>query len=466
MLDNFFNGIQGMVFKVAVALLVGFIGGRFSKKIGLPNVTGYIIFGLFLGPSLGFIIDLFRAPKSNYLYTIKDFLGNNEFKPLISAADSSKLSFISEIALAFIAFSIGVEFSAKSIKKMGKSVLNVALLEVLFALIGVFVLTLFIPKPSIMKNGYQPFSIENISLSLLLASLSSSTAPAATLLVMKQYRAYGPVTKTVLPVTAIDDIIGIIAFGIISSVVQIIMPLNQNADISKGYMIAKPFIEIVVSLSLGAGLGYILKLYFRKTKKDKDETQAVAIAMIIISLAISYFFNSQFKNSKYGFTISPLLANMMLGAIIANFVKKPKLLFESVNNFTTPFFILFFTLAGASLNLNIVKSSGIILLITMLYILGRGFGKYFGCFLGASASKSPATVRKYAGFALFPQGGVSIGLVLLVKQVVNQNMSDLISTIILLSVLVFEITGPLFAKLAIKKAGEINGLDRLDYYAK
>ncbi len=464
MLDTFFNGIQGMVFKVAVALLVGFIGGRIAKKIGLPSVTGYIIAGLFLGPSLGFIIDILNNSKENYFFNLNDFISSYQFSPFISAKDSTNLAFISEIALAFIAFSIGVEFSAKSIKKMGKSVLNIAILEVLFALIGVFLLTLFIPKPSIMGGGYKPFGLENIALSLLLASLSASTAPAATLLVMRQYRAYGPLTKTVLPVTAIDDIIGIIAFGIIASVVQIIMPSKASVDTSKVYMIFKPFLEIIVSLALGAGLGYILKLYFKKTKKDKEETQAIAIAMIIISLAISYYFNAVFKDHKYGFTISPLLTNMMLGAIIANFVKKPKLLFDSVNNFTTPFFILFFTLAGASLDLNIVKSSSIILVITILYMLGRGLGKYFGCFSGASIAKAPKTVRKYAGFALFPQGGVSIGLVLIVKSVVKVELSDIVATIILLSVLVFEITGPLFAKLAIKKANEINGLDRLDSF--
>lgn len=444
--------------KIIIALFVGFIGGRVSKKFGLPNVTGYIIFGLFLGPSLPFIIRELSPGSTGMVEMLKPthrYAGG-----LISSFDSSALSFISEIALAFIAFSIGVEFKITNLKKMGKTVFSVASFEVLFAVLAVFLITLFIPKPSsIMPDGYNPFTSENILMALLLSALSASTAPAATLLVMKQYRAYGPVTKTVLPVTAIDDIFGIIIFGLFTSITQFIKPSNI-VGAPKWFLVIRPFIEIILSLGLGTVIGLGLRYLYRKVRKDKDETQVVALSAVLGTLAIVYIFNSLFADATYRLQLSPLLSIMMVGAFVANTLHKPGKLFESVNNFVTPFFVLFFTLAGASLNLNIIKSSALILIVTVFYIIARGGGKYVGTVVGASIVKAHKNIKRYAGFALLPQGGVSIGLVLILKKDFPGELSNIIQTIILLSILFFEISGPLFAKLAIFRSSEQNGLDK------
>ena len=182
-----------LILKVAIILVVGFIGGKVAEKYKLPSVSGYLVFGLFLGPSIGLI-----------------FKG---FEGVITAQDQDSLKFISEIALSFIAFSIGSEFNLKRLLSYGKNVTSITNHEVLFAVVLVFLTLFFIPKPAPIMNGYEPFSRNNIAIGLILASMSAATAPAATLMVMRQYRAYGPVTKTILPVVAMDDIHGIVIFG-------------------------------------------------------------------------------------------------------------------------------------------------------------------------------------------------------------------------------------------------------------
>ncbi|MDY0115765.1 MAG: cation:proton antiporter, partial [Acholeplasmatales bacterium] len=217
-----------LLLKVSIVLIVGFIGGKLARRLKLPDVSGYLVLGIILGPSLGFIF--------------KDFSG------VITNTDQEKLKFIGEIALAFIAFSIGSEFNFKVMKKIGKKINTIAVFEVLVAVLSVFVVLFFIPKPAPIMNGYQPFSKNNLAFGLILASMSAATAPAATLMVMRQYRSYGPVTKTVLPVTALDDIYGIVVFGFAISIAQMLVsPSNAKLVL----VIFKPFIEVFGSLLLG-----------------------------------------------------------------------------------------------------------------------------------------------------------------------------------------------------------------------
>src|SRR5690554_4318860 len=221
--------MEELIFKVAIVLIIGFIGGKVAERFKLPSVSGYLIFGLFLGPSLGLI-----------------FTG---FDGFITASDQSSLKFISEIALAFIAFSIGSEFRLKNLKKQGKEVTTIANYEVIGAVIVVFLALFFIPKPEpIMIGGYNPFSKGNIAFGLVLASMSAATAPAATLIVMREYHAYGPVTKTILPVVALDDIHGIIIFGFAISVAKMLVAPGTSG---LAFSIAKPFIEVFSSILVG-----------------------------------------------------------------------------------------------------------------------------------------------------------------------------------------------------------------------
>lgn len=425
-----------LILKVAIVLLVGFIGGKVAKLLKLPEVSGYLVFGLLLGPSLMLIF------------------GGGE--GLITSKDQESLKFISEIALAFIAFSIGSEFNLKQMKKMGKKVNTITMFEVLFAVLSVFMILFFIPKPAPIMDGYQPFSKGNIAFGMILASMSAATAPAATLMVMRQYRAYGPVTKTVLPVTALDDIYGIVVFGFFISIAQMLV---STTAMPLWLTITKPFIEVFGSLLIGGIIGFLLSKVVVKFDKVRDDMQVISIIAILLGVGVSVLLNNYFQ--AYNLGISSLLINIMIGTMVANMVKKPSNTFDSVNDFTTPFYVIFFTLAGASFNLGIIKNSILISVLAVAYIFARAFGKLSGAYVGARVAKADKNVRKYLGLALLPQGGVSLGLLV----IVNRQMMEfypLISTIIMLSILVYETTGPIFAKIAISKAGEINGLDRLD----
>lgn len=426
-----------LLFKISIVLAVGFIGALLARKFKLPNVSGYLVLGLLLGPSMALIFP--------------------NFPGIITLAENESLSFISEIALAFIAFSIGSEFAIKAIKKMGKSVIILTTFEVIGAVFMVFLLLFFLPKPSMITSGYNPFSKENIAFGLILASMSVATAPAATIMVIRQYRAFGPVTKTILPITALDDIYGIVVFGFFISIAQILVP--QGVVQSTALMFAKPFIEVFGSIIAGGLIGFVLSKLANKFDKIRDDMQVLALLSVLFSIGLSSIVNHYLHD--YGIAFSQLLMNIMIGSMLANVAKTPQRTFSAINDFATPFYIMFFTLAGASLDLAILKADSLILWIALVYIIARGSGKILGITVGAMVAKSSKTIRKYLGIALLPQGGVSIGLLVIVSSQMK-GFYPVISTIIMLSILVYETLGPVFAKFAISKAGEINGLDRLD----
>lgn len=390
-----------VLLKIGVVLVVGLIGGKVARIFKLPNVSGYLVAGLFLGPS---------------------------FFEYISAADAESLSVISEVALAIIAFSIGSEFVLKDMRKLGKSIVIITLLEVIGAIAVVFGLMYFVFK--------QPFAF-----SIVIASMSAATAPAATLMVIRQYRADGPLTRTILPVVALDDVFGIMAFGIAMSLARLSV---GGSDSTLLQMLWVPIFEIVGSLGLGAILGFILAWVSHKAG-DRDELQGIALAAIALATGLSTVLG-----------MSPLLTNIVMGTVVVNVMRHSTRVFSAVNDFASPVYILFFTLAGASLDLRILMSVGV---MGICYIIARALGKGIGAYAGAKYVGAPDTVRKYLGLGLLPQGGISIGLSVLVRQLLPQYAVS-ITTIIMFSVLVYETTGPIFAKIAISKAGEIGGMDR------
>lgn len=433
--------INTIILKLGVVLFIGFVGSLIARKLKLPNVSGFLVLGLLLGPSLGLI-----------------FKGYGGF---ITKTENEQLNFISQIALAFIAFSIGSEFSRKTIKKVGKPILVMTITEVVGAVVIVFSALFFIPKPStIMSGGYDPFTNANLAFGLILASMSAATAPAATLMVIRQYRSYGPVTKAILPITALDDIFGIIVFGFFLSFAQILLPQGELPPL--WLLITKPFIEVFGSILIGIIVGTLLSLVVNKFEKIRDDLQVLSLLAIFLVIGINSLLN--YYLSPYGISFSQLLSNIMVGSMIANIAKRPEKAFAAMNDFATPFYVMFFTLAGAGLNLGILGSDPLLVLIAGVYIIARAGGKILGIFVGAKIMKQPPPVKKYLGIALLPQGGVSIGLL----TVVFVSLSPLypaISTIIMLSVLVYETFGPVFAKIAITKAGEVGGLDRLGEFS-
>jgi Kef-type K+ transport system membrane component KefB len=429
--------VYTLIFKISIVLLVGFIGALLARTFKLPNVSGYLVLGLLLGPSMGLI-----------------FKGYPGF---LTIEENNSLEFIGEIALAFIAFSIGSEFAIKAIKKMGRSVIILTTTEVIGAVVVVFLAMLFLPKPVDIVSSYLPFANRNIAFGLILASMSAATAPAATLMVIRQYRAYGPVTKAILPITALDDIYGIITFGFFISIAQILVP--QGANQPAWLMFSKPFIEVFGSVFYGLLIGTIISKAANKFDKNRDDMQVIALMAVLFIIGSVTMLNHYLH--PYGIGFSQLLANIMVGSTIANLAKQPQRSFTAINDFATPFYVMFFTLAGASLDLAVLKQDTLIIWISLVYILARGSGKILGIMVGAYIVDSPKTVKKYLGIALLPQGGVSLGLLVIVQAQMRPYYPT-ISTIIMLSILVYETFGPVFAKFSISKAGEVNGLDRLD----
>lgn len=388
-----------LLFKLSIIILVGIVGGRVANFFKLPNVSGYIVAGLIIGPS---------------------------FINLVKTQDVDSLSMINEMALAAIAFAIGNEFLLKDMKKVGKSVLLITVAEVIGAVVIVFLVMFFIFK--------QP-----LEFSLVIASMSAATAPAGIVMVIRELRANGPLTKTILPIVAIDDALGIMVFGVSLSLAKM---FSGVAEFSAIQIVINPLKEIIFSLLFGFVIGLIMTMLVKKAK-NKEELLSITIAFILLGAGGANALN-----------ISPLLTCMTMGGTLVNLKPNSSRVFNSINEFTPPINILFFTIAGASLNIKVLSSVG---LLGIGYIFARAAGKYIGATLGAKAVGAEENIVKYLGMSLLTQGGISIGLSMIVRKELP-HLSDAIITVILFSVLVYEIVGPILAKIAITKAGEVDGM--------
>ncbi len=379
---------------LALMIFTGMAFGRLVKLIKLPNVTGYLLAGLLLGPSILGIIN-------------EDFLKST--------------SIISDTALGFIAFSIGNEFKISYFKRVGATPIVIATLESLFAVVFVVIALIIAGQPV-------PFA-------LVLGSIAAATAPAATIMVIKQYKARGPVTETLLSVVAIDDATALIMYSISIAAATAISGGSTNAS----SLILKPVIEIGGALVAGALLGFIFLLPLKTFKKDGNR----------LSLEIAFLFMGLGLSALCGF--SSLLLSMAMGAVIANFSPDVNHLMKLSDKITPPIFMLFFVSSGAELKLSVLPSVGV---VGIIYIIVRVIGKIFGASLGAIVCKADKNIRKYLGPALVPQAGVAIGLSLAASNVVPQYATQ-IRTVILCGTLVYELVGPAIAKTSLKKAGEI-----------
>ncbi len=379
---------------LAIMIFAGMFCGRMAKHIRLPNVTGYLVAGLLIGPSV------FGVLSANFLDTI---------------------NIISTVALGFIAFSIGNEFKITYFKRVGVAPIVIACMESLFAVVFV-VLGLII-------------SGQNVSFSLVLGAIAAATAPAATIMVIKQYRAKGPVTETLLSVVAIDDATALILFSLAVAVAQAL----SNGAASLGASLLSPLKEIGGALVVGAALGFVFLLPLRFFKKAGNRLSLIA-AFIFLGLGISEWLG-----------LSDLLLCMAMGAVVANFSADVDSIMDLCDGVTPPIFMLFFVASGADLQLSVLPTVG---LIGVVYIVLRVAGKYFGAAIGAAMCKCEGAVRKYLGPCLLPQAGVAIGLSLAAGQVVPEHAPQ-IRAVILCGTLIYELVGPAVTKLSLKKAGEI-----------
>lgn len=386
---------MSILWYIALMLFGGLLFGRLAKLVKLPNVTGYLIAGLILGP---FVLRLLPLG-------IVDEMG-----------------VIADVALGFIAFSVGSEFKLSYIKRVGMMPIVIACLEALGATVLV--------TGSMLAFGQPP------AFSIMMGAIAAATAPAATIMVIRQYKAKGPMTETLLTVVALDDAAALMLFGIASAIAQQMTSGGGNVLAS----ILQPFYEIFGSLILGAVLGAVFTFPLRFFKKQGNRL-CIIIAMVFLAVSLATLLE-----------LSSLLVCMAMGCLFVNLSSQSEHVMSITDNFTPPILMLFFVLSGAELDITVLPAIG---LVGILYVVTRVIGKLFGAFVGAKIMKAPAVVSKYLGFALIPQAGVAIGLSLLAGGIVPEYAQQ-IRAIILCGTLIYEMIGPVITKISLKKAGEID----------
>lgn len=424
---------------VAILFCVALLSTRIMRIVRLPNVTGYLITGILIGP---FIFGLLFNNLS--FVDIKDGL-------IFQYVET--IGWISTVALGFIAFNIGTSFKASMIKTLGKRIVIITILEALGASIVVIIALL-------IAHFIAPQYV-SIEVVLILSAIASATAPAATLMVIKQYNARGPLVNTLLPVVALDDAAALILFSLLF---QLSVALSGGGQINFYNVIVKPLIEISLSLVIGTAVGFLIS-WMNRFFKSRNNRLAWNIFSVFAALGFYYLFKAPFMGE---FELSSLLICMMIGAIYANFVNDSYRTLDVMDHFTSPLYMMFFIVSGASLDLSIFfnKDGLIVLFIALIYVIARVVGKWTGAFVGSTIARCEPQVKKYLGFALVPQAGVAIGLATTANALFSAIPSmaragSLIMAIVLTSTLVYELVGPMVAKFALNKAGEIPKVEKV-----
>lgn len=381
---------------IGIMLAAALAAGKIVKKLKLPNVTGYLVIGLLIGPNCLSILS-------------EELLAN--------------MSLVTELALGCIAFSIGAEFRISFLKKVGKAPIVIGVLEGLGAVAVVDTLML--------AMGY------DVTFALAMGAIASATAAASTLMIVKQYKAKGPVTSTLLPVVALDDAVALMAFGISMAVANVV---SSHGEAPLGKLLLAPVIELLGGLLFGAVLGVIM-VYLVKFYTGRGNRLAITLLMICLCVGVS---------DMVGF--SPLLACMMLSMVFVNLSRYREKIYEPLDRITPPVYMMFFIISGASLDVTIIASVGV---VGVIYVVGRVVGKALGAALGAKISKAPKVVSKWLGLTLVPQEGVAIGLATSAADALPEYGAR-IQTIVLCGVVIYELVGPIITKAVLKKAGEIS----------
>ena len=430
-----------ILFTLSVALFAGLLLSRLAKICNLPAVTAYLIAGVLIGP---FVLGAFGVEGLGFTGEV---------------IHTEKFKIISDVALGFIAFSIGNEFRMKDLKQFGKTATIIGILQAVFTTVVVDIA--LISLHFIMPNKFP------IEAAIILGAVASATAPAATLMVVKQYKAHGPVTKTLLPVVALDDAVGLVLFAISFGVAKSIATIGDGLNPWQIVIstIVEPILEVILSIGLGALVGLIFT-FIERFFHSRSKRLAVSVAFVLLTVAISMVkFSIPFGNSGVSMHVgfSSLLACMMLGTIFCNICDFSAELMDRLDRWTAPIYVLFFVISGAELNLgvfNIFKPGNwVFIVIGIVYIAFRCLGKYFGANISATISKAEPNVKKYLGITLFPQAGVALGMANMVAsetEIFTNNTPLIVLNIILFSVLIYEIVGPFLTKISLQKAGEID----------
>lgn len=403
---------------VSVALLAGLIMTRFFKPLKLPSVTAYLIAGVLVGP-----------------YCLGRLgVGGVGFS---SMHDVESLALISEVALGFIAFSIGNEFRLEDLKKTGKQALVIGVVQALAAtlLVDLALLTVHLLMPDKLT----------LSQVITLGAIATATAPAATLMVVRQYKAKGPLTKLLLPIVALDDAVGLIVFAVSFGIAKTLV--SGSVDLVS--IIVNPLIEIACSLILGAIMGWVLT-QLEKFFNSNTNRLNLTIGAVFLTASLSML---KFEIGSVHIQFSSLLVCMMLGTVFCNTCPLSHDLMEASDKWTSPLFALFFVISGAELELSVFTDLAIVI-IGIIYILSRCLGKYTGTLVSAKITKCSPQICKYLGITLFPQAGVALGMCATAMQLGPDG--NLIRNITLFAVLIYEIVGPLLTRMSLQAAGEIH----------
>ncbi|MBE6573346.1 MAG: sodium:proton antiporter [Ruminococcaceae bacterium] len=403
---------------IGVAIIAGLLLSRLAKILKLPAVTAYLVAGILIGP---FCIGLLEFPGLGF-HSLEQVEGFKIF---------------SEVALGFIAFTIGNEFRVSQLKAIGKQATVIAILQALTA-------TILVDAALIGLHFLMPETL-TLPVAVVLGAIATATAPAATLMVVRQYKAKGKLTDILLPVVALDDAVGLIVFAVSFGVAKAM----QNGQFDLISIIVNPLLEIVFSLVLGFIMGALFT-FLERFFSSNSKRLTIAITFVLLTVGLSMV-KLEFGSVHIGF--SSLLVCMMLGTVFCNLCDFSEDMMERADKWTAPLFVLFFVLNGAELDLSVFANWSIVI-VGIVYIVFRSLGKYFGAYGAAKLMKCDESIVKYLGITLLPQAGVAIGMSLTAANELGET-GALIRNICLFAVLVYELFGPMLTKIALIKAGDI-----------
>ena len=410
--------MEQMLICLSIALIAGLLMSRLAKAVNLPAVTSYLVAGLLLGPFV-----LGRLGLSG--------LGIG----FGSLEQVEGYGVVTQVALGFIAFVIGNEFRLSSLRSMGQQAITVGIAQAVIttALVDVALVGVHLLFPQVLS----------LASAITLGSIAAATAPAATLMVVKQYKAKGPLTHLLLMVVAIDDVVGLVLFSASYGVANAL----EQGHMDLLSVVVEPLMEILLSLLLGAVAGYLLNLlevYFH----SRSKRMSLSVAFVLLTVGVSML-EVEVGGVRCGFSL--LLVCMMTGTVFCNVCPTSEELMDRLDRWVSPINILFFVLSGAELDLTIL-SNPLVLLVGVVYIASRSLGKISGAYTSCRATKCSPSIQKYLGITLLPQAGVALGMAAEAAQLSDGHM---VRNVVLFSVLVYELVGPTLTRMALTAAGEI-----------
>ena len=401
---------------LAVALVGGLMLSRVTKLLNLPAVTAYLVAGLLLGP---FFLGRIGLPGLGFT----------------SLEEVEGLSVVTQVALGFIAFTIGNEFRLSQLKAMGASAITIGILQAVITtlVVDAILVALHLCFPNVIS----------LPCAIVLGAIASATAPAATLMVVRQYKADGPLTRLLMLVVAIDDAVGLVLFSVSYGIATAL----SNGQVSILAVVVEPILEIILSLGLGAAMGWLLN-WVEQFFHSRSKRMTISVGFVLLTVGLS---SLKFHIGPVHCGFSLLLVCMMTGTIFCNICDTSEELMERVEGWTMPLNVLFFAISGAELDLNVLIQP-VTLLVGVIYIIARSAGKYFGSSLSCRLTGQTKPITDNLGITLLPQAGVALGMALTASSLPD---GALTRNVVLFAVLIYELVGPALTKRSLLKVGEI-----------